>query len=83
MRVARGDRGKGVALHAQVYLQLRARIASGALEPGARLPASRVLARQLGVARITVEAAMRRLQEEGLVVRRVGSGTVVAALPGA
>ena len=78
MRIARGGRGMGVALHAQVYAQLLERIASGALAPGAKLPASRTLARELGVARITVEAAMRRLQGEGLVLRRVGSGTVVA-----
>lgn len=78
LRVARGSRGAGVPLHEQVYRQFRDRIASGALVAGARLPAARVLARDLGVARITVDAAMARLQAEGLVVRRVGSGTVVA-----
>lgn len=65
-------------LHEQVYRQLRARIESGALAGGSRLPAARVVAAELGVARNTVDAALLRLQEAGLVVRRAGAGTVVA-----
>jgi GntR family transcriptional regulator / MocR family aminotransferase len=78
LRVARGSRAAGVSLQEQIHRQLLARIESGLLAPGARLPASRVLARELGVARITVELAIGRLQAAGLVIRRVGSGTVVA-----
>ncbi|GAA2461946.1 PLP-dependent aminotransferase family protein [Agromyces soli] len=59
--------------------ELRAAIARGALPAGARLPASRVLAGELGFARNTVAEAYRRLAEEALVVPRVGVGTVVAA----
>lgn len=78
LRVAHGSRSGGVSLQEQIYRQFLARIESGALAPGSRLPASRALARELGVARITVELAIRRLQAEGRVIRRVGSGTVVA-----
>jgi GntR family transcriptional regulator/MocR family aminotransferase len=63
----------------QVADQLRARIESGELAPDSRLPASRALARRLGVNRITVVNAYAELEAEGLVVSRVGSGTFVAA----
>ncbi|MFM7530886.1 MAG: GntR family transcriptional regulator [Rubrivivax sp.] len=46
---------------------------------GARLPAERELAGRLGVARETLRASMRALQEEGLLQRRQGSGTFVVA----
>jgi GntR family transcriptional regulator/MocR family aminotransferase len=63
----------------QVYRKLRAAILSGELLPGARLPASRRLARQLGVARVTVTRAYDQLAAEGFVESRVGAGTFVAA----
>lgn len=54
-------------------------MADGTLAPDARLPATRVLAEDLSVARGTVVEAYRRLAEEGLVVTNRGGGTVVAA----
>lgn len=60
--------------------QLRAAIAGGTLAPGARLPASRQLARDLSVSRGTVVEAYRRLSEEGLLVTNSGGGTIVASL---
>lgn len=57
---------------------LRARITSGALVPGARLPAARVMARDLSVSRHTVEAALAELEAQGLLTRRAGAGTFVA-----
>lgn len=59
--------------------RLRSAMADGTLAPGARLPATRVLAEDLSVARGTVVEAYRRLAEEGLVVTNRGGGTVVAA----
>lgn len=56
---------------------LRAEILEGRLGPSARLPASRDLARQAGVARGTVVAAFEQLQAEGYVQGTVGSGTYV------
>lgn len=58
--------------------RLRAAIAGETLAPGARLPASRVLAEELSMARGTVVEAYRRLTEEGLLVSNRGGGTVVA-----
>ena len=62
-----------------VFERLRTGILSGALPGGARLPPSRHLAEELGVARQTVVLAYERLAAEGYVRARIGSGTFVAA----
>ena len=67
------------ALHRQVYRELARLILAGLLAPGSRLPSSRELARELGVARNTVLAALDQLASEGYVEGRRGSGTFVAA----
>jgi GntR family transcriptional regulator/MocR family aminotransferase len=70
------------ALHQQAYRALRRAILEGVLRPGTRLPATRTLARELGVSRNTLLHAYEQLQDEGYVVGRTGSGTTVAeALP--
>lgn len=51
---------------------LRQAIHQGALSVGQRLPSSRVLASDLGLSRVTVEAAYGRLESEGYLQRRVG-----------
>ncbi|MGY1696122.1 MULTISPECIES: MocR-like pyridoxine biosynthesis transcription factor PdxR [unclassified Geodermatophilus] len=58
--------------------RVRAAVADGRLAPGAALPPTRVLAGELGTSRGVVVEAWRRLADEGLVVARTGSGTVVA-----
>jgi DNA-binding transcriptional MocR family regulator len=65
-------------LYLQIADQLRLKIESGELAPNTRLPASRVLAKQLGVNRITVVNAYAEVEAEGLVMSRMGSGTFVA-----
>lgn len=76
------DREHGEAAHRQVYRQLRGAILSGNLAPGTRLPASRALAAAAGVARVTIDRAVKQLAAEGFVVSRVGAGTFVNdALP--
>ena len=71
----------GQQLPEQIYRALRNAIASGALASGSRLPASRILARMLGVSRNTVLAAYETLSLEGLITARTGSGTRVCANP--
>jgi GntR family transcriptional regulator/MocR family aminotransferase len=62
----------------QLYVALRDLILSGGVAAGARLPATRTLAREVGVSRTTVIEAFDRLAAEGLVESRVGAGTYVA-----
>lgn len=64
-------------LHQRIQRALRALILDGALGPGLKLPATRVLARSLGVARDTVENAYVQLHRDGFIVRREGSGSYV------
>ncbi|MFI7241267.1 MocR-like pyridoxine biosynthesis transcription factor PdxR [Streptomyces qinglanensis] len=61
--------------------QIRRAIADGRLPTGSRLPATRVLAADLKVSRGVVTESYRRLVEDGHVVGRGRSGTVVAATP--
>ena len=53
-------------------------ILNGRIPPGTRLPSTRVLASQLGIARITVSMAYDAMELEGLVVVRQRSGHYVA-----
>jgi len=71
---ARGDRVGAI------YRALLEAIRAGRLGVGDRLPPSRVLARDLGVARNTVATAYERLVAEGFLDSRVGDGTYVAGL---
>lgn len=64
--------------YAQLIRALKAAILDARLAAGARLPASRTLARDLDVSRNTVLAAYEQLQAEGFLLGRVGSGSYVA-----
>jgi len=75
------DRNSPIPLYEQIEQNLRQGILSGSLAPETRLPASRQLARDLGVNRITVENAFAALEADGLVYSRVGSGTYVLPPP--
>ena len=59
--------------------RLRDEILSGRLAAGSRLPSEREFALSLGVNRLTLRAALARLEAAGLVVTRHGAGTVVAS----
>ena len=74
----RVDRKTSAPLHAQIDQALRARILTGAVRPGTRLPSSRSLAAELGVARTTVLQALEALQAEGYLVAAPRSGVRVA-----
>jgi GntR family transcriptional regulator/MocR family aminotransferase len=73
------DRDSSAPLYQQLYEQLRWSIEAGQLRPGTRLPATRTLAKELGVSRNTVLVAYDRLLAEGYLDGRVGSGTLVAS----
>lgn len=62
----------------EIFEKLQDDIASGRYKPGQRLPSEAELVRRYGASRMTVFRAMHELQSQGIVTRRVGSGTFVA-----
>jgi GntR family transcriptional regulator/MocR family aminotransferase len=66
-------------LYRQIYEAIRMAILSGDFGPGKRLAATRALARELGVSRITVLNAYEQLFAEGYLDGKGGAGTFVAA----
>jgi len=72
------DRDSSIPLYQQVQDYLRNHIQTGQLAPNMRLPATRRLAKDLGVSRITIQNAYANLESEGLITNREGSGSYVA-----
>lgn len=69
-----GPRARGI------YTAMRRLIEEGRLPPGAKLPPTRALAQQLGVARGAVVAGFEMLVADGFAEARVGDGTFVAGV---
>jgi GntR family transcriptional regulator / MocR family aminotransferase len=65
-------------LYRKIYEAIRTAILSGEYASGVRLPATRDLAKQLGVSRLTVVNAYEQLFAEGYLEGKIGSGTFVA-----
>jgi GntR family transcriptional regulator/MocR family aminotransferase len=73
------DRTSTEPLHLQLYRQIRDELKLGSFGDGAvRLPSSRALAADLGIARLTVKLAFSKLDAEGYLASKVRSGTFVA-----
>ena len=66
-------------LHQQVYEQIRTAILTGRVRSHQRLPASRQLAKSLGISRTTVTQSYDQLKSEGYLETRQGAGTFVCA----
>jgi GntR family transcriptional regulator/MocR family aminotransferase len=66
-------------LGAQIEGQLRQAIREGALRPGARMPSTRDLARQLGISRRIVVDAYQQMAAEGYMILRQGARSRVSA----
>ncbi|MFZ5823929.1 MAG: GntR family transcriptional regulator [Bacillota bacterium] len=66
-------------LYTQLAEHFRGMIETGELKPGDQFPAELDLVQRYGVARITVRHAIADLVSEGLLMRRQGKGTFVAA----
>ena len=63
----------------RLYEAAKAAILSQQLGAGCKLPSTRNLAKDLGIARNTIIAAFEQLAAEGFVVTSTGSGTYVSA----
>ena len=57
---------------------IRRQLGNGSLKAFDRLPSTRLLAKELAVARETVEFAYQHLEAEGYLIRERGSGTFVS-----
>src|SRR5215813_189297 len=68
-----------VPIQRWLYAEMRAAILNGRLASGQRLPTTRDLARQFGIARGTAVAVFEQLAAEGYVTAAVGRGTHVAS----
>lgn len=63
--------------HREIYRTLAAEIADGHYNATQRLPSEAQLVRRFGVSRPTAARALRDLQAEGIVERRVGAGSFI------
>lgn len=73
------DPESSLPLYQQLQRALHTAIESGALAAEDALPSERRLATGMGISRITVRKALDGLAEQGLLVRRQGSGNFVGA----
>ncbi|MBV9564855.1 MAG: GntR family transcriptional regulator [Bradyrhizobium sp.] len=72
---------RNIPLHHQVFLVLQDEIAERRYAPGEALPSEDDLAKHFRVSRVTVRAALEKLDALGLIERRQGVGTYVRELP--
>jgi GntR family transcriptional regulator len=67
--------GRGVARYYLLYEQLSGALNDGSIPSGAALPSEPELVARYRLSRTTVRRALARLEEEGRIIRRRGSGT--------
>lgn len=68
-------------LHMLAEERLLLLIEQGHYQSGDKLPPEPLLAQELGISRSTLREALRSFEEDGLVQRRAGIGTVIASPP--
>jgi GntR family transcriptional regulator len=73
--------GSGVPIYRQLIQQVRRDVMLGRLRPGDQLPSLNEVVDSLSVNPNTVVKAFSELEHQGIVVRRQGVGTFVAASP--
>ena len=75
------DGGSDVPIYRQLVQQVRREVMLGRLRPGDQLPSVKELVDALSVNPNTVVKAFSELEHQGMIVRRQGVGTFVAAAP--
>lgn len=65
-------------IYIRIHNELQANIENGQWQVGEKIPAERALAEHFHVSRMTLREAIQTLVDEGILERRVGSGTFVA-----
>jgi DNA-binding transcriptional regulator YhcF (GntR family) len=79
--VFRIDTGSDVPIYRQLVQQVRRDVMLGRLRPGDQLPSVKEVVNALSVNPNTVVKAFSELEHQGMIVRRQGVGTFVAAAP--
>jgi GntR family transcriptional regulator / MocR family aminotransferase len=75
------DRLRGSRIRSQLESELRQAVVQQRVAPGAKLPASRTLARELGISRSVVVEAYSQLVAEGYLETAQGVGTKARSTP--
>jgi GntR family transcriptional regulator len=65
-------------MYKQITDQIKDSIASGGLQPEAKLPSIREMSRELNISEITIKRAYSDLENEGFIITRSGLGSYVA-----
>lgn len=73
------DADLGLPDYRRLYQGIRNAILDGILRPGQKLPASRALAKHLGVSRNTIITSFELLASEGYIESKTGSGSFVSS----
>ncbi len=68
-----------VPVYMQIHDEIKIKIEEGHWQVGDRLPSERELSQMYEVSRMTLRQAIQTLADEGLLERKMGSGTYVAA----
>ena len=68
----------GEPIYEQIVRAVKKAVATGQLQPGAQMPSVRVISRELSVNPNTVQKAISRLTDEGVLASHPGSGSFVA-----
>lgn len=66
-------------MYIKIHNQIKRDIENHVYKIGDRIPAERQLASKFGVSRMTLRQAIKTLEDEGILERRLGSGTYVAS----
>ncbi|WP_311931749.1 winged helix-turn-helix domain-containing protein [Microbispora sp. H11081] len=74
--------GRSAGRYQEIAAGIRRRIEAGELRPGDRVPSTREIVREWGVAMATATKVLTELRREGLVHAVPGVGTVVAPVAG-
>ncbi|MBH9553698.1 GntR family transcriptional regulator [Inhella gelatinilytica] len=74
----RADEDSSSPLYLQLATALARAISEGRYQANEALPSERVLAEELNLSRVTARKAIERLVEQGLIVRKRGSGNYIA-----
>jgi DNA-binding transcriptional regulator YhcF (GntR family) len=69
-----------LAPYQRIVAEIRGRIASGRLRPGDKIPSTRQITREWGVAMATATKVIAALRDEGVVDTKPGAGTVVRSV---